>query len=123
MNLFLGLLTDPFIDGRGVSGAPSGGAAPFAEESDAIAYAAKRKDAARDAFAKIPTKAEAARNNLLDPHWSVWGAAYGGGATTDGNAALGSNSATAPPLGLGPGPDYRISPATRAGSALVVGVT
>jgi autotransporter-associated beta strand protein len=123
MNLFMGLLTDPFIDGRGASGPPSGGATPFAEESDPIAYAAKRKDAARDAFAKIPTKAEAARNNLLDPHWSVWGAAYGGGATTDGNAALGSNSATARAFGFVAGADYRISPATLAGFALAGGGT
>ncbi|SHJ79732.1 autotransporter-associated beta strand repeat-containing protein [Bradyrhizobium lablabi] len=123
MNLFMGLLTDPFIDGRGGSGPPSGGAAPFADESDAIAYAAKRKDAARDAFAKIPTKAEVARNNLLDPHWSVWGAAYGGGATTDGNAALGSNSATARAFGFVAGADYRISPATLVGFALAGGGT
>jgi autotransporter-associated beta strand protein len=123
MNLFMGLLTDPFIDGRGASGPPSGGATPFAEESDPIAYAAKRKDAARDAFAKIPTKAEAARNNLLDPHWSVWGAAYGGGATTDGSAALGSNSATARAFGFVAGADYRISPATLAGFALAGGGT
>jgi autotransporter-associated beta strand protein len=123
MNLFLGLLTDPFIDGRGASGPSGSGATPFAEESDAIAYAAKRKDAARDAFAKIPTKAEPARNNLLDPHWSVWGSAYGGGANTDGNATLGSNGAAARAFGFVAGADYRISPATLAGFALAGGGT
>jgi autotransporter-associated beta strand protein len=123
MNLFMGLLTDTFITGRSESGTGGSGATPFAEESDAIAYAAKRKDAARDAFARIPTKAEAARNNLLDPHWSVWGSAYGGGATTDGNAALGSNSATARAFGFVAGADYRISPATLAGFALAGGGT
>jgi autotransporter-associated beta strand protein len=122
MNLFMVLLTDPFIDGRGASGSPSGGATPFAEESDPMAYAAKRQNNARDAFAKIPTKAEAARS-LLDPHWSVWGAAYGGGATTDGNAVLGSNSATARAFGFVAGADYRISPATLAGFALAGGGT
>jgi autotransporter-associated beta strand protein len=124
MNLFLGLLTDPFIAGRGGSGSPASGATPFADQDDdASAYAAKKRDAARGAFAKIPTKAEAARNDLLDPRWSVWGAAYGGGATTDGNAALGSNSSTARAFGFVAGADYRISPATLAGFALAGGGT
>jgi autotransporter-associated beta strand protein len=124
MNLFLGLLTDPLIDGRGASGSPAGGATPFADEDDSTsAYAAKKRSVASDAFAKIPTKAEVARNNLLDPHWSVWGSAYGGGSTTDGNAALGSNSATARAFGFAAGADYRISPATLAGFALAGGGT
>jgi uncharacterized protein with beta-barrel porin domain len=123
MNLFLGLLVDPTIDGRGGFGAP-GGATPFAEEGDdASAYAAKKKNAASNAFAKIPTKAPVARNDLLDPHWSVWGSAFGGGSNTDGNAALGSNSATARAFGFAAGADYRISPATLAGFALAGGGT
>jgi autotransporter-associated beta strand protein len=124
MDLFLGLLTDPFIDGRGGSNPSSGGAPGFAEESDgARAYAATRLNAAHDAFAKMPTKAEAARNNLLDPHWSVWGAAYGGGSSTDGNAVLGSNNTTARAFGFAAGADYRISPATLVGFALAGGGT
>ncbi|MEA2910804.1 MAG: hypothetical protein QOJ15_2885 [Bradyrhizobium sp.] len=124
MNLFMGLLTDPFIDGRGGSNPSPGGAPGFAEEGDgASAYAAKKQNAAHDAFAKMPTKAEAARNNLFDPHWSVWGAAYGGGSTTDGNAALGSNSSTARAFGFAAGADYRISPATLVGFALAGGGT
>jgi autotransporter-associated beta strand protein len=124
MDLFLGLLTDPFIDGRGGSNPSSGGAAGYAEESDgARAYAATKQNNLRDAFAKFPTKAEAARNNLLDPHWSVWGSAYGGGSSTDGNAALGSNNATARAFGFAAGADYRISPVTLAGFALAGGGT
>ena len=121
MNLFLGLLTDPFIGGRGgLSG--SAGAIPFAAEG-ATAYAGKKTNAARDAFAKFPTKADVARNDVLDPRWSVWGAAYGGGSSTDGNAALGSNNATARAFGFAAGADYRISPATLAGFALAGGGT
>src|SRR5260370_23769884 len=79
MNLFLGFLYDTFIAGRGEGGTGGAGATPFADESDsASAYAAKKQNAARDAFAKIPTKAEVARNILLDSHWSVWGSGYGG---------------------------------------------
>ncbi|HTA99150.1 MAG TPA: autotransporter domain-containing protein [Bradyrhizobium sp.] len=124
MNLFLGLLTDPFIAGRGGSTSPGGGATPFADEDDsASAYAAKKQNAAGDAFAKIPTKALPARNDLFDPRWSVWGAAYGGGSSTSGNAVLGSNSSTARAFGFVTGADYRISPATLAGFALAGGGT
>jgi autotransporter-associated beta strand protein len=122
MNLFLGLLTDPFIDGRGSFTAPSGGTTPYADESSAIAYARKSNDAS-SAFAKIPTKADGARNDLLDGRWSVWGTAYGGGATTSGNAALGSNDTTARAFGFVSGADYRISPSMIAGFALAGGGT
>jgi autotransporter-associated beta strand protein len=124
MNLFMGLLSDPFITGRGDGVTGGAGATAFAEGSDsASAYAARQPNAARDAFAKFPTKAEVARNNLFDPRWSVWGAAYGGSSTTDGNAALGSNSTTARAFGFVAGADYRISPATLAGFALAGGGT
>ncbi len=124
MSLFLGLLSDPFITGRSDGLTGDANAPQFAEESDrASAYAAKKPNAARDAFAKFPTKADMARNNLFDPHWSVWGAAYGGGATTDGNAALGSNTTTARAFGFAAGADYRVSPATLAGFALAGGGT
>jgi len=124
MNLFLGLLTDPFIDGRGGSNPSSVGAQPYAEEGEgSLAYAAKKRNAARAAFAKIPTKAEAARNDVLDPRWSVWGAAYGGGANIDGNAAQGSNSTDVRAFGFAAGADYRISPSTLAGFALGGGAT
>jgi autotransporter-associated beta strand protein len=124
MNLFMGLLTDPFINGRGNGGTGGTGATPFATEGDsASAYAAKKTDAARDAFAKFPTKADGGRNDLFDSHWSVWGASYGGGSTTSGNAALGSNNSTARAFGFVAGADYRISPVTLAGFALAGGGT
>jgi autotransporter-associated beta strand protein len=124
MNLFMGLLTDPFIAGRGDGFGGTAGATPFAAEGEgASAYAAKQPNAARDAFAKFPTKADLARNDTFDQRWSVWGAAYGGGSTTDGNAALGSNTATARAFGLVAGADYRISPYTLAGFALAGGGT
>jgi len=124
MNLFLGLLSDPFIDGRGTGASGGAGPTPFADQGDSTsAYAANKPNAARDAFAGFPTKADAARNNLLDPHWSVWGSAYGGGSSTDGNAALGSNSTTARVFGLVAGADYRLSPVTLVGFALAGGGT
>ena len=124
MNIFLGLLTDPFVAGRGDGFGGNAGAAPFAEESaTTLAYAARKKDAGREAFAKFPAKADVARNDLFEQRWSVWGAAYGGGSRTEGNATLGSNNATARAFGFVAGADYRISPATLAGFALAGGGT
>jgi autotransporter-associated beta strand protein len=124
MNTFLGLLTDPFVAGRnGGASVGGGGATPFAEQSGSYAYAAKQQGAARDAFAKFPTKADVARNDLFDPRWSVWGSAFGGGSNSDGNANLGSNNATVRAFGLAAGADYRISPSTLAGFALSGGGT
>src|SRR6185295_13810599 len=94
MNLFLGLLTDPFIAGRGNPVSASAGAPQFADESDAAsAYAASgkaRSKSERDAYAAVYRKAPV----LADPftqRWSTWAAGYGGSQTTDGNTVLGSN--------------------------------
>jgi len=122
MNLFIGLLTDPFIAGRNGGVGGSAGATPFAGEQ-ALAYAGKKSGSARDAFAKFPTKADVARNDLLDNRWSVWGAAFGGGSNTDGNAVVGSNTATARAFGFAAGADFRISRETLAGFALAGGGT
>src|SRR5260370_33266580 len=55
--------------------------------------------------------------------WSVWGAGFGGSQTTDGNAMVGSNSATSRIAGAAVGADYRFSPFTLAGFALGGGGT
>lgn len=122
MNLFLSLLSDPFVAGRNGGFGGNAGAIPFAEES-ALGYAARKPHAARDAFAKFPTKADVARGDLFEQRWSVWGSAYGGGSSTSGNAALGSNDATARAFGVAVGADYRFSPDTIAGFALAGGGT
>jgi uncharacterized protein with beta-barrel porin domain len=59
----------------------------------------------------------------FEQRWSVWTAGYGGSQTTDGNAALGSNSTTSSVAGTAVGADYRISPYTLAGFALAGGGT
>jgi uncharacterized protein with beta-barrel porin domain len=59
----------------------------------------------------------------LTQRWSVWAAGYGGSQTTDGNAALGSNTATSRIFGGAVGADYRFSPYTLAGFALAGGGT
>jgi uncharacterized protein with beta-barrel porin domain len=126
MTQFLGTLLDPFIDGRGDTSSPSSGATGFAEQDDAAsAYASagrRRTGSERDAYAAVYSKA-APRNPVFDPRWSVWTAGFGGSQTTDGNTALGSNSATSSVYGTAVGVDYRFSPNTLAGFALAGGAT
>lgn len=122
MNLFMGMLTDLSVTGRGDGTAAGSSATAFAEEG-ASAYAASPTNAARNAFASIPTKAVPLRSDPFAQRWSVWGASYGGGSTTDGNAVLGSNSVTAHAYGVVAGADYRILPSTVAGFALAGGGT
>jgi uncharacterized protein with beta-barrel porin domain len=115
MNLFMSLLTDVFGSGR--SGAP--GAAPYADETSATAYAASGKRPS-DAFASIQRKAP---SPTFEQRWDVWAAGYGGSQTTNGNAALGSNNTTSSIYGTAVGLDYRFSPSTVAGFALAGGGT
>jgi uncharacterized protein with beta-barrel porin domain len=115
MNQFMGVLTDPFIDGRGDGGSAGGGAGA------ATGYASTQRPAAiNEAFAMF-TKAAPAVS--FEQRWSVWAAGYGGSQTTDGNAALGSNTATSRLAGTAVGADYRFSPFTIAGFALAGGGT
>src|SRR6266404_1816806 len=126
MGLFMGLLTDPFVAGRG-DPVSAGSAAPrFAEEDEsASAYAANgkaRSKSERDAYAAIYRKAPVMAAPFA-PSWSVWAAGYGGSQTTDGNAALGTNNTTSRIAGGVAGADYRFSPFTLAGFALAGGGT
>jgi autotransporter-associated beta strand protein len=126
MTQFMGVMTDPFVAGRGDPVSASSGAPQFAQESDsASAYAGNGKPrtrSERDAYAAIYRKAPAMADPLAQ-RWSVWAAGYGGSQTTDGNAALGSNNTTSRVFGMAAGADYRFSPFTLAGFALAGGGT
>ena len=123
MNQFMGVMTDPFIDGRGDGPGGGTGTAP--------GYASTQKPAAvSDAYAmftKVPSPSQpspASGGGLgWGQRWSVWAAGYGGSQTSDGNAALGSNTATSRLAGTAVGADYRFSPNTIAGFALAGGGT
>jgi len=121
MGLFMGLLTDPFMNRSG-NGANGAGATPFAEEASAYASNGRpRTNSERDAYAAMYGKAPPAAPFV--PSWSVWAAGFGGSQTTDGNAALGSNTASNSIAGTAVGADYRFSPYTLAGFALAGGGT
>ena len=118
MNLFLGLLTDPFVAGRG-DGVTAGGVASFADPT--LGYEATRKP--NDALAAIYRKASPMAVDAFGQRWSTWAAGYGGSQTTDGNATPGSNSVTSRIYGTAVGLDYRLSPNTLGGIALAGGGT
>lgn len=110
MTGFLGLMSDPFVEGRFQN---DGGALGFADDrtlpgSVASAYAAISKAAP-----------PAAR---FDQRWRVWAGGYGGGNRTDGDAAvIGSHDLSARAAGFAAGADYRVTPTSTAGFALAGG--
>jgi uncharacterized protein with beta-barrel porin domain len=114
MTMFMGQLTDPFVDGRGDMGASAQGVSSYAADGTA-----RRAAVARDAFAAIPP----AVSTSFEQRWSVWAGGYGGGQTTDGNAVTGSGTATSRIFGGIGGADYRLSPDTLIGFALAGGGT
>ena len=118
MNLFLGLLTDPFVAGRN---APSAGSAAFADEANAYAAKRRRSGAEREAYGLITKAVPPAPT--FEQRWAVWAAGYGGSQTTGGNAALGANTASSRVYGGAAGADYWFSPQTVAGFALAGGGT
>ncbi|MGT2436209.1 autotransporter domain-containing protein [Bradyrhizobium betae] len=119
MNQFMGVLSDPFITGRG--NPISGGGSPnaFANEDE---RATSRSGSERDAYAAMSTKAPLAASPFAQ-RWAVWEAGFGGSQRTDGNAVVGSNNTTSNLYGVAVGADYRFSPDTIAGFALAGGGT
>jgi autotransporter-associated beta strand protein len=126
MNQFMGVLTDPFVAGRGDPVTSSSTAPQFADEADAAnAYAANgkaRSKSERDAYAAVYRKAPVVADPFTQ-RWSVWAAGYGGSQTTDGNSVLGSNNTRSSIGGVAVGADYRFSPYTLAGFAIAGGAT
>ena len=106
MNLFVGLLTDPFTAGRGF------------EAPGAMGYASMDPRNAHAMFTKAMPRAPA-----FEARWNVRAAGYGGSRSTDGNAVAGSNNTTASIGGIAVGADVWLSPNTVAGFALAGGGT
>lgn len=108
MGMFLGVMTDP-SDRRGEA----------AISSTASQYADVGRESA--AYAMMSNKAPPAAS--FERRWSTWGAGFGGGRTTSGDSALGSNSATGRAYGVAVGADYLLAPSTLAGFAMAGGGT
>ncbi|MBV9457255.1 MAG: autotransporter domain-containing protein [Bradyrhizobium sp.] len=121
MNEFLGVMTDPFIAGRGDPLSAGGTPNAFADQS--MAYAAKsagQSKRERDAYAAVYTKAQPLTASF-EQRWSVWAAGFGGSQKTDGSAVVGSNSTSSNLGGTAVGADYRVSRDTLVGFALAGG--
>jgi uncharacterized protein with beta-barrel porin domain len=119
MNLFMGVLTDPFINGRGDIASAGGNASGYADP--ALAYTASgkpRSKGERDAYAAMARKAPPLAAPPFEQRWSVWAAGYGGSRKVDGDVFVGSNTITSDVYGTAVGADYRVSPDTLAGFAL-----
>jgi outer membrane autotransporter protein len=115
-NQFLGLMVNPFLDGRFGDGGGFGAASGFAaEEPPALPQAAA-------AFASaLPVKAAAPAS--FDNRYGVWGSAFGGTGSVSGDPILGSHTTTASAYGFAAGVDYRMTPDTTVGFALAGGGT
>ena len=116
-NQFLGLMLDPFVDGRsGVAGTggPALGFAPEREELPddiALAYSAV-------------LKAPPMHASSFERRWTAWGGAYGGGNRTSGDLALlGSHDLSATTAGFAGGLDYHLTHDSVVGFALAGGGT
>jgi autotransporter-associated beta strand protein len=113
-NQFLGIMLDPFVDGRSSVAGAAGPALGFAPEREelpddiALAYAK---------LLKAPPKPA-----TFEQRWSVWGAGYGGSNRTSGDpAVVGSHDLSARVAGGAAGLDYRLAPGTVVGFALAGG--
>ncbi|MGL3214345.1 autotransporter domain-containing protein [Bradyrhizobium sp. BR 1433] len=123
MDQFMGVISDPFITGRGDP--IGGGGSPNAYADESMAYAAKgsgRARSERDAYAALYTKAPPLQPSF-EQRWSVWAAGFGGSQRTDGNTVVGSNDTRSSVYGVAVGADYRFSPNTIVGFALAGGGT
>jgi autotransporter-associated beta strand protein/T5SS/PEP-CTERM-associated repeat protein len=125
-NQFLGIMLDPFVDGRNSvagAGGPALGFAPEREELPddiALAYAKLLK------APPAPSPPSPASGGGLGwgQRWSVWGAGYGGGNRTSGDpAVVGSHDLTARTAGGAAGLDYHLSRDSVVGVALAGGGT
>ncbi|HLH90190.1 MAG TPA: autotransporter domain-containing protein, partial [Xanthobacteraceae bacterium] len=114
-SVFLGLMVNPFVDGRFGSGGSVGPGIGFAPgEPPALPQAAA-------AFASaMPLKAAPP---MFNQRFSAWGAAYGGSGNVRGDPFAGSSTTTASVAVFAAGIDYRAGPDTTLGFALAGGGT
>ena len=116
-NQFLGLMLDPFVDGRSGAGGADGPALGFAPEREALP-----EDIAL-AYSSV-LKAPRPQAASLQQRWSVWGSAYGGSNRTSGDpSVVGSHDLSARAAGFAGGFDYGLSPDTVVGLAFAGGGT
>jgi outer membrane autotransporter protein len=108
MSTFLGVMLDPFVEGRAGSEDGSQGGGP-------LGYAASPHPLPpqiAEAYAALKAEQPSERAR---PRWSVWGSAYGGSLSLGANAASGTHDISAGAYGFATGADYRVTPNTILG--------
>jgi autotransporter-associated beta strand protein/T5SS/PEP-CTERM-associated repeat protein len=116
-NQFLGLMLDPFVDGRNGAAGLGGPAIAFAPEREEL------PDEIALAYSSV-LKAPAVPAPSFEQRWSAWGGGYGGSNRTSGDpAVVGSHDLSARTAGFAGGFDYRVTPNTVVGVALAGGGT
>jgi autotransporter-associated beta strand protein len=114
---FLGLMLDPFVDGRGSIGGTDRPALGFAPEREAL------PDDIALAYAKV-LKAPPMKAPTFEQRWTAWGGAFGGGSRISGDpAVVGSHDLSATTMGFAGGLDYHLSRDSVVGVALAGGGT
>jgi uncharacterized protein with beta-barrel porin domain len=128
MGQFLGLMLDPFVDGRGCGGAQDPRRDPLTNRPDcsdgaAHGFAPEQQADFPPDIALAYAKVLKAPPEVFTQRWTAWGSGFGGYNKTSGDAVTGSNSVTARDYGFAGGMDYHFSPDTVAGFALAGGGT
>jgi autotransporter-associated beta strand protein len=114
---FLGLMLDPFVDGRNGTGGADRPALGFAPEREAL------PDDIALAYAKV-LKAAPMKAPSFEQRWTAWGGAFGGGSRISGDpAVVGSHDLSATTAGFAGGLDYHLSRDSVVGFALAGGGT
>jgi uncharacterized protein with beta-barrel porin domain len=118
MNQFLGLMLDPFVDGRsGVGGA----------DHPALGFAPERETVPPEialAYASVFKEPRAPLPPVYEPRWTAWGTGFGGSNRTTGDIAVtGSHDLSASTAGFAGGLDYHLSRDSVLGFALAGGGT
>ncbi len=123
VNDFFDLLSDIALGtGGGGAGANGGGASGFAAE-DTSALPPDLALAYNRVLKKQSQSNAAAPQQNFEQRWTAWGSGFGGGATYDGNAVIGSNNLNASDYGYAGGMDYHAAADLKLGFALAGGGT
>jgi T5SS/PEP-CTERM-associated repeat protein/autotransporter-associated beta strand protein len=128
---FLGLMLDPFVDGRCGIGRtdqpPLGFAGDCETRPSALGFAPERETmppAIALAYASVLKEPRAPLAPVYEPRWTAWAGAYGGSNRTTGDLAIiGSHDLSARTVGGAAGLDYHLTPDTVVGFALGGGGT
>ena len=128
---FLGMMLDPFVDGRcGIARTdqpPLGYAGECEPRRSALGFAPERETTPSQvalAYASVLKEPRAPLAPIYEPRWTAWGGAYGGSNHTSGDIAIiGSHDLSASTVGFAGGFDYHYSPDTVLGFAFAGGGT